>query len=41
MGIVKYDEAGLEVVADRSVRYCLENRFVKSQIFGANTVLSL
>ncbi|WP_246804739.1 ImmA/IrrE family metallo-endopeptidase [Mesorhizobium mediterraneum] len=33
MGIVKYDEAGLEVVADRSVRYCLENRFVKSQIF--------
>lgn len=33
LGIVKYDEAGLEVVADRSVRYCLENRFVKSQIF--------
>ncbi|MHC1550269.1 ImmA/IrrE family metallo-endopeptidase [Phyllobacterium sp. K27] len=33
MGIVKYDENGLEVVADRSGRYCLENGFVKSQIF--------
>ncbi|WP_028741608.1 ImmA/IrrE family metallo-endopeptidase [Rhizobium leguminosarum] len=33
MGIVKYDEDGLEVVADRSGPYCLENRFVKSQIF--------
>ncbi|QIO59221.1 ImmA/IrrE family metallo-endopeptidase [Rhizobium leguminosarum] len=30
MGIVKYDEDGLEVVADRS---CVESRFVKSQIF--------
>ncbi|WP_232375604.1 ImmA/IrrE family metallo-endopeptidase [Mesorhizobium comanense] len=33
MGIVKYDQSGLEVVADRSIRYCLEGRFVKSQIF--------
>lgn len=33
LGIVKYDKAGLEVVADRSARYCLESRFVKSQIF--------
>ncbi len=33
IGIVKYNEAGLEVVADRRGHYCLENRFVKSQIF--------
>ncbi|MEI5679530.1 MULTISPECIES: ImmA/IrrE family metallo-endopeptidase [unclassified Mesorhizobium] len=33
MGIVKYDGAGLEVVADRSGSFCFENRFVKSQIF--------
>nr|WP_210331119.1 ImmA/IrrE family metallo-endopeptidase [Microvirga terrestris] len=33
MGIIKYDKAGLEVVADRRGHYCLESRFVKSQIF--------
>lgn len=33
IGIVKYDENGLEVVADRNGHYYLENRFVKSQIF--------
>lgn len=33
IGIVKYDEAGLEVVADRSGPNCLESRFVESQLF--------
>lgn len=33
MGIAKYDKAGLEVVVERSGRYYLEDRFVKSQIF--------
>ncbi|OJY67810.1 ImmA/IrrE family metallo-endopeptidase [Rhizobium sp. 60-20] len=33
LGIVKYDQTGLDVVAERSGRNCLESRFVKSQIF--------
>lgn len=33
LGIVKYDQTGLDVVADRSGRNYLEARFVKSQIF--------
>jgi Zn-dependent peptidase ImmA (M78 family) len=33
MGIVKYDEHGLDVVADRKGQTCLEKRFVSSQLF--------
>ncbi|WP_312607873.1 ImmA/IrrE family metallo-endopeptidase [Agrobacterium pusense] len=33
LGIVKYDQTGLDVVADRSGRNYLESRFVRSQIF--------
>ncbi|TBY80626.1 ImmA/IrrE family metallo-endopeptidase [Rhizobium leguminosarum] len=33
LGIVKYDQTGLDVVADRSGRNYLEARFVRSQIF--------
>lgn len=33
LGIVKYDATGFEVVADRNGVNCLENRFVRSQIF--------
>lgn len=33
MGIVKYDEHGLDVIADRKSGIYAENRFVKKQIF--------
>jgi Zn-dependent peptidase ImmA (M78 family) len=33
MGIVKYDEHGIETIADRKSGTCMENRFVEAQIF--------
>lgn len=33
MGIVKFDETGVDVVADRRHQYAFESAFVKSQIF--------
>lgn len=41
IGIVKYDETGLEVGADRSGRNCLESRFVNHRSFGMNVLLNL
>ncbi|MBL1436691.1 MAG: ImmA/IrrE family metallo-endopeptidase [Rhodobacteraceae bacterium] len=36
MGIAKYDELGLEVIAERKGGIRIENRYVKSQIFSDN-----
>ncbi len=33
MGIVKYDEHGFEIIADRKSGICVERRFVETQIF--------
>lgn len=33
IGIVKYEEDGFEIIADRTGGLCAENRFVKTQIF--------
>ncbi|MCV0428721.1 MAG: ImmA/IrrE family metallo-endopeptidase [Roseibium sp.] len=33
LGIAKYDENGLDIIADRKGGICAESRFVKSQIF--------
>ena len=33
MGIVKYDQDGFEIIADRNGGLCAENRFVRTQIF--------
>lgn len=35
MGIVKFSEAGADVVVDRRIGSALENNYVKSQIFGS------
>ena len=37
MGIVKFDDGGLEIVADRTGRSCLESGFVAAQIFADET----
>lgn len=42
MGIVKYDEHGLDIIADRKARPYIENRFVEFQIFkGQSAAKSL
>ncbi|MEJ5900530.1 ImmA/IrrE family metallo-endopeptidase [Ochrobactrum teleogrylli] len=35
MGIVKYDETGLDIIADRTGRIFVENRFIEAQIFSS------